>query len=154
MTEATALPERVWEFASDINIPARFSDEFQGADWVDSDGPKEGASFIGWNERTDVNRVWQTTSHVVACDPPRVFAWNVNGPDRTTAQWRFELEPIPGGTRLSQRLVIGPNLSATGRAMEANPGQAQQILANRREQHRGNMILNLQGIKRLVESGG
>jgi len=54
----------------------------------------------------------------------------------------------------SQRLVIGPNLSATGRAMEANPGQAQQILANRREQHRGNMILNLQGIKRLVESGG
>ena len=73
--------------------------------------------------------MWRTTSHVAACNPPRVFAWNVNGP-----------------------LIIGPNLSATGRAMEANPEQARQILANRREQHRG--ILNLQGIKRLAEAGG
>ena len=152
--DIAAPPDRVWEFASDINIPARFSDEFQGADWVDSDGPREGASFIGRNERKEADRVWQTTSYVVACDPPRIFAWNVNGPDRTTAQWRFELERIPEGTRLSQRLIIGPNLSATGRAMEANPDQARQILANRREQHRGNMLLNLQGIKRLAEMGG
>ena len=151
--DIAAPPERVWEFASDINIPARFSDEFQGADWVDSDGPREGASFIGRNERTDVDRVWQTTSYVVACDPPRVFAWNVNDRDRPSAQWRFELERIPGGTRLSQRLVIGPSLSATGRAMEANPDQARHILASRREQHRGNMLLNLQGIKRLAEMG-
>ena len=151
--DIAAPPERVWEFASDINIPARFSDEFQGADWVDSDGPREGASFIGRNERTDVDRVWQTTSHVVAWDPPRVFAWNVNDRDRPSAQWRFELERIPGGTRLSQRLVIGPSLSATGRAMEANPDQARHILASRREQHRGNMLLNLQGIKRLAEMG-
>ena len=151
--DIAAPPERVWEFASDINISARFSDEFQGAEWVDSDGPREGASFIGRNERTDVNRVWQTTSYVVACDPPRVFAWNVNDRDRPSAQWRFELERLPGGTRLSQRLVIGPSLSATGRAMEANPDQARHILASRREQHRGNMLLNLQGIKRLAEMG-
>ncbi len=151
--DIAAPPERVWKFASDINIPARFSDEFQGAYWVDSDGPREGASFIGRNERTDVDRVWQTTSHVVAWNPPRVFAWNVNDRDRPSAQWRFELERIPGGTRLSQRLVIGPSLSATGRAMEANPDQARHILASRREQHRGNMLLNLQGIKRLAEMG-
>ena len=82
-----------------------------------------------------------------------LFAWNVNDRDRPSAQWRFELERIPGGTRLSQRLVIGPSLSATGRAMEANPDQARHILASRREQHRGNMLLNLQGIKRLAEMG-
>jgi hypothetical protein len=35
--------------------------------------------------------------------------------------------------------------------MEANPDQASQILANRRQQHRGNMTLNLQGIKGLAE---
>mgnify|MGYP001403411021 FL=1 len=151
--DIAAPPEQVWEFVSDINIPARFSDEFQGADWVDADGPHEGASFIGRNERKEAGRVWQTTSYVVACDPPRTFAWHVNDRDQPSARWRFELEPIPGGTRLSQRLVIGPSLSATGRAMEANPEQARQILTNRREQHRGNMILNLEGIKRLAESG-
>jgi len=66
--DIAAPPERVWEFASDINIPARFSDEFRGADWVDSDGPREGASFIGRNERTDVDRVWSGKCSTVAFD--------------------------------------------------------------------------------------
>ena len=150
--DIAAPPERVWELASDINIPARFSNEFQGADWVDGGGPREGASFIGRNHREDVDRTWETTSHVVAFDPPRVFAWNVNDRDRPSAQWRFELEPIPGGTRLRQQLVIGPSLSATGRAMEEDPSQAPRILAQRREQHRGNMTLTVQGIKSLAET--
>ena len=70
--DISAPPERVWEFASDINLPARFSHEFQGAEWIDADGPREGASFIGRNERVEVDRKWETTSWVVACDPPRV----------------------------------------------------------------------------------
>ena len=89
--DIAAPPEQVWEFVSDINIPARFSDEFQGADWVDADGPHEGASFIGRNERKEAGRVWQTTSYVVACDPPRTFAWHVNDRDQPSARWRFEL---------------------------------------------------------------
>ncbi|MDA0264834.1 MAG: SRPBCC family protein [Chloroflexi bacterium] len=149
--DIAAPPERVWDLASDINISARFSNEFRGADWIDADGPEEGASFIGRNDRRDVDRQWETTSWVVACDPPHVFAWHVNDRERPSAQWRFELERLPGGTRLRQRLVIGPSLSATGRAMEGHPSQAHQILANRLEQHRGNMVLNLEGIKRLAE---
>ncbi len=112
-------PARVWELASDINISARFSDEFQGADWLDGDGPSVGATFRGRNERADANRAWETKSYVVECEPSRVFAWNVNDRDQPSAQWRFELEKIPSGTRLRQRLIIGPSLSATGRAMEA-----------------------------------
>ena len=152
--DIAASPQRVWDLVSDINISARFSNELQGAEWVDSDGPREGASFIGHNKRTDVNREWDTTSWVVACDPPLVFAWNVNDRDEPSAQWRFELEKIPGGTRLRQRLVIGPSLSATGHAMKDNPDQAEQILASRQEQHRGNMALNLNGIKETAEKGG
>ena len=151
--DIAAPPERVWELASDINIAAQFSKEFQGADWIDADGPKLGASFRGRNERAEVNRKWETTSYVVACDPPRVFAWNVNDRDEPSAQWRFELEKIPGGTRLRQSMVIGPRLSATGTAMVENPDKAAQILASRQEQHRGNMTLTIHGIKRLAEAG-
>ena len=146
-----ASPERVWELVSDINIPAQFSTEFVGAEWVDADGPRLGASFIGRNKRED--RDWQTTSYVVACDPPQLFAWNVSDPDRPGARWRFELEPIGEGTRLRQHMTIGPGVSGTSRAMEEDPGQAQQILARRREQLRRNMELTTQGIKRLAESG-
>ena len=151
--DIAAPPERVWEFISDINISARFSKEFQGADWIDSDGPKEGALFQGRNRRTDVNREWETRSWVVECDAPNVFAWNVNDRDEPSAKWRFELEKIPGGTRLRQRFILGQRLSATGTAMVENPEQAEQILTNRQEQHRGNMMLNLRGIKELAEQG-
>lgn len=151
--DIAAPPERVWEFISDINISARFSKEFQGADWIDSDGPKEGALFQGRNRRTDVNREWETRSWVVECDAPNVFAWNVNDRDEPSAKWRFELEKIPGGTRLRQRFILGQRLSATGTAMVENPEQAEQILTSRQEQHRGNMMLNLRGIKELAEQG-
>ena len=151
--DIAAPPERVWEFISDINISARFGKEFRGADWIDSDGPKEGALFQGRNRRTDVNREWETRSWVVECDAPNVFAWNVNDRDEPSAKWRFELEKIPAGTRLRQRFILGQRLSATGTAMGENPEQAGQILASRQEQHRGNMMLNLQGIKELAEQG-
>jgi nitroreductase len=152
--DIAAAPEVVWELVSDINISARFSQEFQGADWIDSDGPKVGASFQGRNKRTDVNREWETRSWVVECDAPNVFAWNVNDRDEPSAKWRFELEKIPGGTRLRQRFILGQRLSATGTAMVENPDRAEQVLASRQEQHKGNMLLNIQGIKQIAESGG
>ncbi|MEC9237568.1 MAG: SRPBCC family protein, partial [Chloroflexota bacterium] len=151
--DIAATPEIVWELVSDINISARFSTEFQGADWVDSGGPREGASFVGRNERSDVERKWETTSWVVACEVPKVFAWNVNDRDEPSAQWGFELEKIPGGTRLRQRFILGRRLSATGHAMVDNPEKAAQILASRQEHHKGNMMLNLQGIKEIAEAG-
>jgi hypothetical protein len=140
----------LWELVSDINLPAQFSDEFQGAEWVEGDGPRAGASFVGRNERPGRN--WETTSFVAVCDPHRVFAWNVNDADHPTAQWRFELEPLGDKTRLRFHMVVGPGLSATGRAMQEDPEQAPVVLAQRREQHRGNMDLTLQGIKRMAEA--
>ena len=75
----------------------------------------------------------------------------MNDRDEPSAKWRFELEKIPGGTRLRQRFILGQRLSATGTAMVNNPEQAADILASRQEQHRGNMMLNLQGIKDIAE---
>ena len=150
--DIAAPPARVWELVSDINVPSRFSTEFQGAEWVDADGPRLGASFVGRNKRDD--REWQTTSFVVACDPPRVFAWNVSDPARPGAQWRFELEPLGQNTRLRQQMTFGSGNSGTSRAMEQQPDQARQILARRRDQLRRNMELTTQGIKRLAESDG
>ena len=147
--DIAASPSRVWEFVCDINVPAQFSTEFQGAEWVDGDGPRVGARFVGRNQ-LDV-REWETTSYVVACEPNRLFAWNVSDPDQPGAQWRFELDPLGSNTRLRMRMTIGPGRSGTSRAIEENPEQEQQILARRRGQLRHNMELTTQGIKRLAE---
>ena len=151
--DIAAPPAVVWELVSDINISAKFSKEFQGAEWIDVDGPSLGASFQGRNKRTDVNREWETKSWVVEHDEPNVFAWNVNNRENPSAKWRFELEKIPSGTRLRQSFILGQRLSATGTAMVENPDKAEQILASRQEQHRANMMLNIQGIKEIAERG-
>ena len=75
----------------------------------------------------------------------------MSDPDQPSAQWRFDLEPIGEGTRLRQHMNIGTRRSGTSRAMEEDPGQAQQILARRRDQLRYNMELTTQGIKGLAE---
>ena len=49
-------------------------------------------------------------------------------------------------------MIIGPGQSGTSRNMEADPNQATQILARRREILRQNMERTTQGIKALAEA--
>jgi nitroreductase/uncharacterized protein YndB with AHSA1/START domain len=148
--DIAAPARRVWEFVTDINLPARFSHEFQGAEWLDGGGPQAGARFVGRNAIGE--RRWETTSYVVACEEPKVFAWNVVDPDHPAAQWRFELDRLGDTTRLRQCMTMGPGMSGTARAMENDPDNARAILAARREVLRRNMELTTQGIKALAES--
>src|SRR6266699_4807654 len=149
--DIAAAPTRVWELVRDINLPARFSTEFLGATWIDTESPRVGAAFVGRN-RQEGGREWETTSYIVAWEPPWVLAWNVSDPAQPSAQWRFELEPLGSGTRLRQHVTIGPGMSGTARAMEQHPEQAQQMLTRRRDQLRRNMERTTHGIKQLAES--
>jgi hypothetical protein len=105
-----APPAAVWAVVTDIDLPARFSDELQGAEWLDDSGgpdgaPVLGARFRGHNRHPRVGE-WTSTSYVVELEPERAFGWAVSDPDRPAASWRFTLEPEPGeggadGTRLT-----------------------------------------------------
>jgi len=66
--EIDAKPEQVWSLVSDIDLPARFSEEFMGAEWLDE--PAVGASFQGRNQIAGF-REWTTTSTVTAWRPGR-----------------------------------------------------------------------------------
>ena len=60
-------------------MPARFSTEFQGADWADgSSGPALGAAFVGRNKHPAAGE-WQTTSTISGYEPERLFEWAVGG---------------------------------------------------------------------------
>ena len=56
---------KVWSFVSDINVPAQFSREFQGAEWLDT--PGLGGTFRGDNAVGDYK--WSTTS--IVTDSPK-----------------------------------------------------------------------------------
>lgn len=147
-----APPGRVWTLVIDINTPARFSAEFEGADWLEPDsGPATGARFRGRNRHAAVGG-WETISTVVQCDEPHVFTWAVGDPDHPSATWTFELDAEGDGTRLRQRARLGPAPSGLTPAIEAMPDKEERIIARRLDEHRANMHATVEGIKALAEA--
>jgi len=142
-----APPEAIWPLVSDINLPARFSTEFQGAEWLDD----AQTSFLGRNQHPAAGE-WTSTSYVVERVENRVFAWAVSDPDHPAASWRFELEAEGAGTRLRQAMRMGPAPSGLTPAITAMPDKEERIIARRLDEHRTNMLATLQGIKDVVES--
>ena len=151
LIEASA--EVVWSLVTDIDLPARFSSEFQGADWLDgADGPALGARFAGRN-RHRVAGDWEMTCTVGWFEPERSFGWVVGDVDAPGASWRFDLEPVDGGTRLRQWAQMGPGGSGITAAIEARPLKEEQIVANRLDDWRTNMEATVSGIRSLAEEG-
>lgn len=146
-----APPEAVWSLVVDINLPARFSSEFQGAEWLDgATEPKVGAWFAGHNQHPAIGE-WTTTSEIVACEACREFAWSVGGAADPAATWRFELAPDGDGTRLRQSMRMGPARSGLNIAIDAMPDKEERIIARRQAEHTANMQATIEGIKALAE---
>jgi len=145
-----AAPATVWALVTDINLPARFQDEFQGATWLDGAGPAIGATFRGRNRRG--TREWETTSFVVAYEPERAFGWAVSDRDKPGATWTFRLEPSGDETILTYHRKLGPGPSGITRMIEAEPEREEEIIAWRDELQSRNMQAVLDGIKSLAEN--
>ncbi len=152
-TDIAAKVDKVWAAATDIDLPARFSDEFTGADWDDGhDGAALGATFTGRNHREDLGD-WEVRCFVDVCDKPTVFGWCTSEADNPGARWRFELQPLMGGgTRLLFRLLLGPGRSGLTMFIEQAPDKEPRIIANRLRAHRTNMERVVEGIKAHVEA--
>lgn len=102
-----AAVDEVWDVVSDVTRIGEWSHECRGASWLrDADSPTPGARFRGRN-RVGWAR-WSRTCEVVTADPPHTFIWRtvptVLFPDST--EWRIELEPCEGRTRITQSFTV------------------------------------------------
>jgi len=147
--DVKAPPTDVWPYISDIQLPARFSDEFRGAEWL-SDTPEVGATFLGRNQNENLGD-WEVTCHVAGYEENRVFAWNAGDAEDPSAQWRFELIPLAGSTRLRFSMVLGPGPSGLTAVIDAMPDKEAKIIANRQKHQAANMRRTIEGIRDLVE---
>jgi hypothetical protein len=99
--DVTAPPEVVWGLVSDLPGMGRFSPEATGGAWTGGHtGPAVGAVFAGRNARG--RRSWRTRSRVVACEPGRVFAFEVSSAGLPVAEWRYDVEPTDAGCRVTE----------------------------------------------------
>ncbi|MEV0318551.1 SRPBCC family protein [Streptomyces sp. NPDC050658] len=147
-----ASPERVWELVADIGLMPELSAELRAVRWLDgATGPAIGARFAGRSEHESLG-VWETTSYVVECEAPRVFAWAVEDPEQPSALWRFSLRPQDdGGTELTQWMQLGPGRSGLSFAIDRMPEKEQKIVFVRMREFERNMTATLDAIKELAE---
>jgi ligand-binding SRPBCC domain-containing protein len=150
--QVSAPPEVLWALVSDIHLVASLSREVQEVAWLDDvREPAVGAAFKGRSCHRKVGE-WSTTSRVVVCDPPRVFAWAVEDPADPAALWRFELTPRDGGTQLRQWARMGPGFSRLCTAIAAMPEKEERIVAGRLREWQASIEANLAALKDLAEA--
>lgn len=144
-TVVAASPERLYDLVSDVTRTGEWSPVCKACWWHDEDGPREGAWFSGRNEAD--GRVWETSSRVVAAEPGREFAWLVGD---KYVRWGYTLEPVDGGTRLTESWEFRP----AGQEMfrERFGSEAQARIDMRAEQARSGISATLASIKRIAES--
>jgi uncharacterized protein YndB with AHSA1/START domain len=152
VTWIDAPPGQVWELVSDVGLMPGMSAELQSVRWLDGcAGPALGARFTG-RSRHEALGEWETTSHIVEFEPPAVFAWAVEDPERPAAIWRFTLCPDDGGTRLSQWMQLGPGPSGLSMAIDRMPDKEQKIIFVRLREFENAMTATLAAIKQRAEA--
>lgn len=150
-TWISAPPGQVWDLVSDIALMPELSPELAAADWLDgATVPAVGARFLGRSEHEALG-TWETTSYVVECEEPRVFAWAVADPEHPTALWRFTLEEKDGGTVLRQWMRMGPARSGLSLAIDRMPDKEQKIVHVRLREFEQGMTRTLEALKQRAE---
>ncbi len=146
-------PAAIWALVTDINLPARFSEELQSVEWLD--GATEvavGNRFRGSNTNVHLGD-WQTVCEVIEVEPERRWAYQVHGPDGIMATWGFEVDPGRDAVTVRQFARMGPGPSGLTIAITAMPDKESRIVSRRLGEWRTNIAANLAGIKAIIASG-
>ncbi len=137
--------DTLYDMISDVTRMGEWSPICTACWWDEGGGPQEGAWFTGHNETPE--RTWETRSQVVVARPGREFAFQVGG-DRV--RWGYSLEPVDGGTRLTESWEFLPAGIALFHQRYGDQAEAQ--IADRTEAaHRG-IPATLAAIKKAAES--
>ncbi|WP_019874237.1 SRPBCC family protein [Sporichthya polymorpha] len=102
--EVAASPEAVYDLVSDVTRTGEWSPVCRECWWDEGATGQVGDVFTGRNVLPD--RTWETRCTVIAADRGRAFGWEVG--DRYV-RWVYSMEPIDGGTRLTEAWEFLPN---------------------------------------------
>jgi len=103
-----ARADRIYELVADLPRMGDWSPECRQVAWLEgSTGPAEGARFIGHNQGGPRGLMkWSRRGRVLIADPGREFAFVTEEGGRESTEWRYRLEPVEGGTRVTESYTV------------------------------------------------
>ncbi|CAN5455488.1 SRPBCC family protein [soil metagenome] len=99
--DIAAAPEAVYAAISDVTRMGEWSEECHHCEWRDGvDGAVVGATFDGHNRNGE--KEWVTEGTVIDAEPGRSFVFECRMYDFHYATWGYRIEPIDGGSRVTE----------------------------------------------------
>ncbi|WP_123025467.1 SRPBCC family protein [Mycolicibacterium stellerae] len=139
-------PDELYALVSDVTRTGEWSPICKACWWDEGGGgPQVGAWFTGRNETPE--RTWETRSQVVAAEPGRKFAWQVNN---GWVHWEYAFEPEGDGTRLTESWEFLP--AGIAGFHDRYGAEADAQIEQRSEAARSGIPATLAAIKKAVES--
>jgi hypothetical protein len=109
----------VYALITDLPTMAALAEETNAMEWTRGDAARPGAVFKGRN--ANGGKSWTTKCTVTDAEPGRVFAFDVKSAIVPVAHWRYEIEPVDGGCRVTEKTwdrrpgwFLAPARMATG----------------------------------------
>ena len=140
-----ATPEALYDLVSDVARTGEWSPVCTACWWDEGASGRVGDWFNGRNEVP--GRTWETRSQVVAAERGREFAWAVRG---TLVRWGYTLEPVDGGTRLTESWEFLPAGLEHFAATYGDQAQAQ--IDDRTRSAHDSIPATLAALKRIAEA--
>jgi uncharacterized protein YndB with AHSA1/START domain len=147
-TEVSAPADEVWRVVADITRIPEWSPVCHRCEWIDgADAAVVGARFRGHNKLNGAR--WSRDCVVTAAEPGEVFAFSTSFKGQESTRWRYRLEPIASGTRITEayEVVMVPRWV---RAMRRLPGASAK--SDRDTQQ--NIGTSLDRLKAIIDAGG
>jgi hypothetical protein len=141
-----APPEAVYDLVADVTRTGEWSPVCQECRWDEGATGAVGDMFTGRNVLP--NRTWETRCTVTHAERGTAFGWLVGD---ALVRWLYTMEPVEGGTRLTESWEFLPNGIALFHDRYGADADAQ--IANRIEMAHSGISATLATMKRLVESG-
>jgi uncharacterized protein YndB with AHSA1/START domain len=99
--DIAASPEAVYAAISDVTRMGEWSEECHACEWHEGfEGPAVGATFDGHNRHGE--HEWTSQGKVIEAEPGRAFAFECSMMDFHYATWGYRIEPIEGGSRVTE----------------------------------------------------
>jgi uncharacterized protein YndB with AHSA1/START domain len=146
VTEEIGAPaEQVWAMVADLTRMGEWSPENEGISWSrGATGPKPGATFNGANRNG--KKQWSTAGTIVDVEPNRLFTFRIKAAGFKVAEWRYEIESIATGCRVTETWI-----DQRGRIAKA-AGKAVSGVADRATHNQATMEETLKRLKAAAES--
>jgi len=91
----------VYGLITDLPTMATLAEEANAMDWHKGDCAQPGAVFKGHN--SSGSKKWTTTCTVTHAEPGWAFAFDVKSLVVPVSHWRYDIEPVEGGCRVTER---------------------------------------------------